>query len=146
MGFEVTSTVTIAAPPETVWPLLIDPTTWKSWWPDCQAATTRDHRNLREGSQLEVVLQPKHGKATFTPRVDLITEHKTLTMTARGALLQTSVSWHLHGVDMGTRVTIHGAFAGFGATVMKLFGSADTAQFSLHGNLRGLKRVAERLA
>ncbi len=146
MGFEITSTVTIAAPPETVWPLLIDPTTWKTWWPDCQAAIAQDHRNLREGSQLEVVLQPKHGKATFNPRVDLITELKTLTLTDRGALLQTSVTWHLHPVDMGTRVTIHGAFAGIGTTVIKLFRRDNTARFSLHSNLRGLKRVAERLA
>ncbi|RMH18822.1 MAG: hypothetical protein D6696_12215 [Acidobacteria bacterium] len=145
MGFDVGYAVRVAAPSATVWRLLVDVATWKSWWPDCLSATTADARTLHEGSRLELVLQPKHGRHTLRPVVDLITEGKTLSMTSRGPLLQATVSWHLHDDGEGTRLNLHGAFTGPAALVLRLLRADDVVRFSLHGNLRGLKKVAERL-
>lgn len=145
MGIEIAQSTQIAAPPENVWPLLVDASTWTTWWPDCIAAQAADFRPLREGSRLEVVLQPRHGKITLHPVVDLLTEHKTLSLTARSALLQTTVAWYLQTSDHGTRVEVRGAFAGLATAAMRLLRRDDTLRFSLNGNLRGLKRTAERL-
>ena len=145
MGIEISMSISIAARTETVWSLLIDPRTWKSWWPDCIEATSHDFRTLREGSKLEVVVQPKTSKASFFPVVDLMSEGKSLSLTSRGTFLQSTVAWYLQPIDAGTRVRVHGDFTGLATTLMRLTRRDDTFRFALHGNLRGLKRVGERL-
>lgn len=146
MGFEVSQSVTIAAQPETIWSLLIDPNTWSTWWPACLAAQSGDFRALREGSRLELVLQPGQTKTTLHPVVDLLSEGKSLSLTARGPLLQTTVAWYLQPTDRGTtRVSVHGAFAGLASGLMRIFRRDDTVRLAINSNLRGLKRTSERL-
>lgn len=145
MAIVVQHSTTIAAESDIVWRLLIDPSTWQTWWSDCLTATSNDLKQLREGSRLEVVVQPRRQKMTFNPEVDLMTEGKTLSLTHRSALVQCTLSWRLHSQPEGTRVTVRGVFTGLAALTMGLFRQDDTARFSLHGNLRGLKKVAERM-
>lgn len=145
MAIEIEEATHIASEPVIIWGLLIDPTSWKTWWPDCREANSTDFRTLREGSELEVVLQPKHQKLTFTPIVDLITDGKTLSLTHRAAFLQTTVRWYLQEKPEGTRVLVHGIFAGLSPFLMRLLRRDDTLRFSLNSNLRGLKKMAERL-
>lgn len=146
MAIVVELSVNVAADRQTIWTLLTDASTWPTWWRDCRAAAASDFRRLREGSQLEVVVQPRHGKTTFRPEVDLLTEGKTLSLTERSALLQTTVAWHLHATESGTRITVHGVLTGFATVLMRLTRQDDTVRFALHSNLRGLKKIAERMA
>jgi hypothetical protein len=146
MSFECEQSVNVATDREVVWRLLIDPTTWKTWWPDCIDASAVDRKMLHEGSKLELALQPKQVKYTFNPEVDLTSEGKNLSLTHRSLFVQWTVSWHLQDLANGTRVTARGAFTGLGTALKGLFHQDDTVRFSLHSNLRGLKRLAERMA
>ena len=58
MALVVDESIAVAAPPETVWRLLEDPTTWTAWWPACVEARTADRRLIRDGSVLELALRP----------------------------------------------------------------------------------------
>ncbi|MEM8961653.1 MAG: SRPBCC family protein [Acidobacteriota bacterium] len=145
MGFELDHSVNVAAPADIVWRLLIDPSSWSGWWRDCLDAQSRDLRNLREGSELSLTVQPKHMRMTFEPRVDLMIEQKTLSMSHRSALVQASLSWYLGASEMGTRVQARVVFAGLWSNVMGLTRQKDAVHFAVHSNLRDLKKVAERL-
>ncbi len=145
MAVVVEKVSNIASAPETVWGLLVNLETWKAWWPDCVTAHATDYRTLREGSQLELVLQPKHRKVTFNPIVDMLTEGRTLSLTQQSATLQTTVVWTVSEGPAGTKVSVRGVFKGLRVWLMGLVGGNDVYQFSLYSNLRGLKRVAERM-
>jgi len=137
---------TIATEPQIVWGLLVNPSAWQTWWADCVTASSGDQRQLQEGSKLELVVQPRQRKMTFHPEVDLLTEGKELSLTHRSALVQCTWSWRLQAQPAGTRVTLRGVFTGFAILTMGWLGQNDTARFSLHANLRGLKKIAERMA
>lgn len=145
MGFECEQSVNVATEREVVWRLLIDPTTWKAWWSDCIDASAVDRRMLHEGSRIELVLQPKQLKHTFFPEVDLTSEGKSLSLTHRSAFVQWTVRWYLQELESGTRVTAHGAFTGLSTVLTRFFHQDDTVRFTLQSNLRGLKRLAERM-
>ena len=146
MGISIEHAVNVGAPPAVIWRLLIDPQTWGSWWRDCIDARSVDFRNLREGSEMELTLQPRHSKMTMHPIVDLMVEEKTLSITHRGPFLQATAAWYLDASEAGTRVKVQGAFTGIGPLVMRPFGARETAHFSLHASLRDLKKIAERMA
>ncbi|NJL29174.1 MAG: hypothetical protein HC897_15480 [Thermoanaerobaculia bacterium] len=145
MSFECEQSVNVATERDVVWRLLIDASTWKTWWSDCVDATAADRRTLHEGSKLELALQPKQLKYTFYPEVDLTSEGKSLSLTHRSLFVQWTVSWFLQDLETGTRVTARGSFAGLGTLLPRIFHQDDTARFSLNSNLRGLKRLAERM-
>lgn len=145
MAVVVERTVNVASTPETIWGLLVNASTWKSWWDDCVVATAKDHRALHEGSEIELVLQPKHRKITFQPIVDMMSEGKTLSLTQHAALMQGTVVWQLAEGPMGARVSLRGVFTGFQIWLMGLASQNDIFQFSLYSNLRGLKKMAERM-
>ncbi len=146
MGFDVAASTSAAAPPETVWALLGEPKTWTTWWTDCEAAHSNDHRALREGSQLEVVLRFGSRTITQNPVVDLLTEARTLSLTSRGGLLQSTVVWDLQPGGRGTRIGMRGDFAGLATAWFRLSGQVPRVHGVLNSMLRGLKRGAERLA
>lgn len=145
MAVVVEKTVNIASAPETVWSLLVNPGSWKSWWPDCVEAHAMDHRMLHEGSEIELVLQPKHRKMTLKPVVDMITEGRTLSLTHHSVLLQGTVIWSLNEGPTGVRMGVRGVFKGFQVWLMGLASQNDIFRFSLYSNVRGLKKTAERM-
>ena len=145
MAVVVEKVTNIASAPETVWSLLVNPESWKSWWSGCIEARTMDRRTLREGSQLELVLQPRHQKVTLNPVVDMMSEGKTLSLTQQGALLQGTVVWEVVEGPMGARVNLRGVFKGFQVWLMGLAGKNGTFQLSLSANLRGLKKTSEHM-
>lgn len=145
MAVVVERTANIASAPETVWDLLIRLETWKTWWPDCIEAHTMDNRALREDSRIELVLQPKHRKLTVNPVVDMLTAGRTLSLTQQSALIQGTVAWTLAEGPMGAKVSVRGVFTGFQVWLMGLASQNDIFQFSLYSNMRGLKKLAERM-
>jgi len=145
MPIECEMAVHIANEREKIWQLLENPAAWKTFWPDCVDATSADRKLLREGSELELVLQPGASLHTFRPSVDLLVPGKTLSLTHRGPFLRWTVSWYLDDVETGVRVKVQGIFAGVGTFLARLLRQDDTFRFSLHGQLRGLKKLAERM-
>ncbi|MEM7583148.1 MAG: SRPBCC family protein [Acidobacteriota bacterium] len=144
MGIDVDITTPIRADPEVIWGLLEDPSTWSDWWRGCVTAQTSDGRSLREGSKLELVLQPKFQKFTFRPVVDLLTENKTLSLTQRSMTLQSTTVWYLAEKPDRTLVNVQTVFNGLLPFAMSILQQRRTVQMSLKANLQGLRRAAER--
>ena len=144
MGIDVELSTSIRTDPEIIWALLVDPSTWKGWWRGCLAAQTSDGRDLREGSQLEVLLQPKLQKFTFRPVVDLLTENRTLSLTHRSAFLQTTAAWYLAEKPDRTQVDLQIIFNGLLPFFMSIFQQRRSVQLILKKNLQGLRQAAER--
>ena len=145
MAVVVEKAASVESAPETVWGLLVNLETWKSWWPGCVEAHATDHRTLHEGSTIELVLQPVSRKVSFKPEVDLLSEGKTLSLTYQSPLLQCTVVWEVAEGPAGARVSLRGVFKGFQVWLMGLASQNGIFQHSLSGSLRGLKRVAERM-
>lgn len=145
MGIDAEITTGIRADPDVIWGLLKDPSGWSTWWRSCVAAHTLDQRSLREGSEIELVLQPKQQKFTFRPVVDLMTEHRTLSLTHRTSFVQTTTAWYLAEKPDRTQVTVQTVFNGLLPFLMSIMQQRSTVQLVLKTNLQGLRRTAERL-
>ncbi len=145
MGIDAELSTGIRADPDVIWGLLEDPSGWSTWWRSCVAARTFDGKELREGSELELVLQPKFQKFTFRPAVDLLTENRSLSLTHRTLFVQTTTAWYLAEKPDRTQVTVQSVFNGLLPFLMSIFQQRSTVQLCLKTNLQGLRRVAERL-
>lgn len=135
----------IESAPETVWGLLINVSSWKTWWPDCIDAKTADGRTLREGSNIELVLQPRHSKLTFRPTVDMMTEGRKLSLTYLSPLMKATVTWEVAEGPTGARILVRGVFKGFQVWLMGVLGTNHVFQTTINGNARGLKKMAEKM-
>ncbi len=144
MGIDVDISTQVRADPEVIWGLLEDPSTWSTWWRGCITARTGDGQLAREGSQLEVVLQPKLQKFTFRPIVDLLTENRTFSLTQRSLTVQTTTVWYLAEKPDRTLVNVQTVFNGVLPFAMSILQQRGAVQMSLKANLQGLRRAAER--
>ena len=145
MGIEVELTKVIRSDPEIVWDFLERAETWKTWWKDCLESRAVDDRPLHEGSELEVVLQPRIMKVTLHPTVDLYTRRKTLSMTYRSSMIQTTAAWYLHERPDATHVKAELVFNGFFPFLVTISQQSSAVRACLKRNLSGLKKAAERL-
>ncbi len=145
MGIDAELSTGIRADPDVIWGLLEDPSNWSTWWRSCIAARSVDRNDLREGSELEVVLQPKRQRFTFRPVVDLLTEYRTLSLTHRSFAVQTTTAWYLAEKPDRTQVTVQTVFNGLLPFLMSLAQQRSTVQLCLKTNLQGLRRTAERM-
>ena len=146
MGIDADLSINVRADAEVIWSLLENPATWHSWWRACVAAHSLDGRTLREGSELEVVLQPKLQKFTFRPVVDLLTENKTLSLTHRSLTVQTTTVWYLAEKPDRTEVNVQALFNGLLPFGMSIFQQRSAVELALRSNLQGLRRAAERIS
>lgn len=144
MGIDVDLSTNVRADPEVIWGMLEDPSSWKTWWRGCIEARSLDDRTLREGSEIEIVLQPKLQKFTFRPVVDLLTENRSLSLTHRSPLVQTTTAWYLVEKPDRTQVSVQSVFNGILPFFMSVMQQRSAVQLALKGNLQGLRRVAER--
>ncbi len=145
MGIDADLSTGIRADPDVVWGLLVDPANWSTWWRACVAAHAADGKALREGSHLEVVLQPKLQKFTFKPVVDLLTEHRALSLTHRSVFVQTTTAWYLVEKPDRTMVSVQTVFNGLLPFLMSIMQQRSSVQLCLKSNLQGLRRAAERI-
>lgn len=145
MAIVVEKTTQISSEPSILWGLLVNVESWKNWWRECIDAHTVDYRTVREGSKLELSLQPRHQKLTFRPVVDLLTEGKTLSFTHESILLKLTVVWIVEEGPKGARLTYRAVFKGFQVWVTGLFGMNHLYEATLASGMRGLKRLAERM-
>ena len=145
MGIEFEQTKVIRSDPEIIWELLERPEKWSSWWPECVAARATDEGTLREGSRLELVVQPFRARWTLRPTVDLLTERKTMSLTHRSALLQTTFGWYLQERPDATLVKGEVVANGLGPFLLTIAQQSSLVRGTVQRNLRALKRAAERM-
>jgi uncharacterized protein YndB with AHSA1/START domain len=132
----------VAAPPARVWPLLVDPRTWRTWWPGCRDAVSRDRRPLHEGSTVSQTLQISWLTTTLRLQVQICAENKTLVWKGGGSRLH---AWYLQERPEGTRVTQRRTFSAPAAFLLRLLRLDGALRKMLRGSLGGLKRVVERM-
>lgn len=145
MGIEVELQKMVHASPEAVWSLIASPQTWPSWWQECDSARTADGKAVREGSRLLVAIKPGNRMMQVEPEVDLFTERRTLSLTHRSPLLQTTCSFYLHEKPKGTLVVVQAVSEGIQSTLARFLGRSHLLRVALESGLRGLKRLAERM-
>ena len=146
MGIDADLSINVRADAEVIWSLLENPASWHGWWRACVTAHSFDGRTLHEGSEIEVVLQPKLQKFTFRPVVDLLTENKTLSLTHRSIVVQTTTVWYLAEKPDRTQVNVQTIFNGLLPLGMSIFQQRSAVQLALKSNLQGLRRAAERIS
>ena len=108
------------------------------------AVKTQDGRLLHEGSELELVVRPRHMKMTLRPVVDLCTEGKTLSLTHRSAGIHSTCVWQLTDRPEGVRLSAEIVFNGLVPFLITIAQQSSVVRLSLNNNLNGLNRAAER--
>lgn len=144
MGIEAEFSKKVFAEREIIWELLGDPSTWSGWWGDCVHAKATDGKILREGSQLELVVRPRHMKMTLNPVVDLCTEGKILSLTHHSMGIHSTCVWQLTDLPDGVRIDAQIVFNGLVPFLVTISQQSSVVRLSLGNNLKGLKRAAER--
>ena len=84
MALLIEESIRVGAAPETIWKFLSEPQSWRYWWPNCRLAETADRRPLRDGSQLELVLELGLFPITFRPTVEVAQPNRALLWVGRG--------------------------------------------------------------
>jgi len=136
----------VAAPPAAIWRLLADATTWRTWWPRCLDARTKDRKLLHDGTDLVLLVRPSWLPLRFHARVEAVTEPKLVIWTSRRGGLVAQHSFHLEArTAAGTRVQEQLAWTGPAVVLLRLLGQVEPYRRMLRANLRGLKQLAERL-
>jgi hypothetical protein len=135
----------VAAEPAKIWGLLIEPRSWKSWWPAVRDARSKDFKPLHEGSRFELTLQLARMTTTLYPRVGLCADGKSLAWDGRWLGVPLRQEWFLEPRDRGCRVVARSRFSGLGAALLRLLRLDRAWERMLVEQLRGLKRVAEQL-
>ena len=143
LNFE--SRLPIAAEAAKVWGLLIEPRSWKSWWPAVREARSKDFKPLREGSHFELTLQLGRLTSTMQAKVALCADGKSIAWDGRWLGVPLRQEWFLEPRPDGIRVVARSRFTGGLAGLLKLFRLDRRWERTLVEQLRGLKRVAEQL-
>ena len=143
MPLTLEDSVHIGAPAESVWRLLADPASWRFWWPHCSSAEAADRRPLRDGSRLEISLQPGLVPYTVRAEVEVAQPGRALIWRATTFGTRGRHAFYLEPRPNGTRVRESGTYEGNLLLFRLLRRDVATAKM-FHGNLRGLKRAAER--
>ncbi|HEV8240966.1 MAG TPA: SRPBCC family protein [Thermoanaerobaculia bacterium] len=139
------SRLPVACEAAKVWGLLIEPRTWKSWWPAVREARSKDFKPLREKSPFELTLQ--HGRLTSTmqAKVALCADGKSIGWDGKWLGVPLRHEWFLEPRPDGVRVVVRSRFTGWPVPLLKLFRLDRRWERTLVEQLRGLKRVAEQL-
>ena len=145
MSLNLESRLPVACEAAKVWGLLIEPRSWKSWWPAVSEARSKDFKPLREGSRFELTLQLGRLTSTFQAKVALCAEVKSIGWDGRWLGVPLRHEWFLEPRPDGVRVVPRSRFTGALVGVLKLFRLDRRWERTLVEQLRGLKRVAEQL-
>jgi hypothetical protein len=145
VALDLEQRIGIAVPPAHAFPLLIEPRSWKSWWPAVKDARSLDFKPLREGSRFEVTLQLGRLTGTLHPRVGFCADGRSLAWDARWLGVPLRQEWFLEPRPDGSRAVLRSRFGGAGAGFLKLFRLDRRWQRMLDEQAKGLKRAAERL-
>jgi len=137
--------IIVAVQPDEVWPLLIEPRTWSSWWPAVTFARTSDFKPLREGSKLEITLDLGRFRSTIKPRVTFLADGKSMTWEGSWFGVPLKQEWFLAPQPDGCRVSLRSTFLGVGSAVLALLRFNHVWLAMTRDQMQGLKRLAERM-
>ena len=145
MSLNLESRMSVACEAAKVWGLLIEPRSWKSWWPAVREARSKDFKPLREKSAFELTVQ--HGRLTSSmqAKVALCADGKSIGWDGRWLGVPLRHEWFLEPRPNGLRVVARSRFTGAASRLLKLFRLDRRWERTLVEQLRGLKRVAEQL-
>lgn len=144
MALTIEETILVGAPPEVVWRLLADTTSWRVWWSACLEVAAKDRRPLHDGSELELLLKPGWLALRFKPKVLAVTENRALIWQGQGGGVTGRHAFYLDAKPAGTFVRQREDFEGLGLPLFRLLGFAGATRRMFRDNLRGLKKLAER--
>jgi hypothetical protein len=144
MALTIEHSVQIAAPPEAIWRLLIDPNSWRFWWPNVRAVEVEDRKPLREGSTLELALQLGFFPMTLRPHIEIAQEPKTLHWTTQRLGVSGRHAFYLEPRPRGTAVLRRERLTGPGLPLFRLLRLDHSTAVMFRDSLRGLKRLVER--
>jgi len=140
----IEDSVRIGAPPEAIWRLLVDPNSWRYWWPNLRDVETADRKPLREGSTLALGLQMGLLSITFHPRIEMLREGKALHWTVTRLGVTGRHAFYLEPRRGGTSVTRREQLSGPGLLFFRLLRMDHATAVMFRTSLRGLKKLAER--
>lgn len=145
MSLRIEETIHIAAPPESVWRFVADLHTWQHWWPGCREAETKDRKPLHDGSSFLLAVHLGWLTLKFNARVEAATPPRSLLWQAGGGGVTARHAFYLDARPNGTFVRQQESLSGAGLIFFRLarFDAASRRMFQQ--NLRGLKRIVERL-
>ena len=144
MPLLIEESIRIGAAPETIWKFLSEPQSWRFWWPNCRLAETKDRRPLRDGSQLELVLELGLFPITFRPTVEVAQPNRALLWVGRGMGVTSRHAFYLEPKPNGTEVRQRETFEGWGVPLFRLLRLQHATATMFKQNLRGLRKMAER--
>lgn len=143
MAEQVEESLSIAAPPSSVFPFLLDLRTWRMWWPGLHEAATLDHKPLREGAKFLLHVQPTWLSFRTRPTVETVTANRSLIWVSRGLLLTTRHAFYLEQREAGTKITERQTFDGPGVLFLRLTRQLPAIHEMCRQNLRGLRKLVE---
>lgn len=144
MALTIEHSVQVAAPPEAIWRLLVDPNSWRFWWPNLRAVESADRKPLREGSTLELALQMGLLPVTLRPRVEIAQAPKTLHWVTRRLGVSGRHAFYLEPRRNGTSVLRREVLSGPGLPLFRLLRLDHSTAVMFRESLRALKKLAER--
>jgi hypothetical protein len=143
---QVEERLAVAAPVAPVWGLLVEPQSWSRWWPAVRFARSATFKPLAEGSDFEVVLELGRLTSTLRPRVEMCADGRQLAWRGRWLGVLCRHHWFVEEAAGGVRVTARTVWPGPGGRLLHLVRADRRWRRGLAEALRGLKRVAERMA
>ena len=145
MSLNLESRMSVACEAAKVWGLLIEPRTWKSWWPAVREARSKDFKPLREKSAFELTLQLGRLTSSMQAKVALCADGKSVGWDGRWLGVRLRHEWFLEPRPDGVRVVARSRFTGGLSGLLRLLRLDRRWERTLVEQLRGLKRVAEQL-
>ena len=144
MPLTIEHTVRIGAPPESIWRLLVDPNSWRYWWPNLRDVETADRKPLREGSTLAIGLQMGLLPITLQARVEMMREAKALHWTVSRLGVTGRHAFYLEPRRSGTAVIRREQLTGPGLLFFRLLRMDHATAVMFRESLKGLKKLVER--
>ncbi|MEO8276803.1 MAG: SRPBCC family protein [Thermoanaerobaculia bacterium] len=145
-SFDIEETIHIAVAPEVVWRFLAEPRSWPQWWPGCREAETADRKTLHDGSTFKLGLRLGWLTLRVAARVEACTAQRSLLWVGKGGGLTGRHAFYLDAKPNGTWVRQRENFSGPGVLLFRLLRLDVASRRMFKGNLKGLKRMAERSA
>lgn len=134
------TTIDIAAPPATVWAVMIDVERWPEWTDSIAAVERRDGGPLASGSRV-VIRQPKLPPATW--QVTEVEHGRGFTWISRVPGLLVTARHEIAAAGSGSRVTLSIHYGGLlGGLLARLTGGVNDRYLAMEAE--GLKRRSEQ--
>lgn len=137
---DFSSSSEIDAPPERIWPILVDVERWPSWSPTMTSVELLDEGPLRVGSRAKVT-QPKFPTATY--EVTELVANRSFTWVGVNLGVTGTALHELTPLPGGrTKLFLGVSFTGGLAGVIRLLSGKRTQEY-IETEARELKRAAE---